>query len=329
MIQAQKPKLNSIYCFCPASTPKIVWPSDVTVSTIHGESFTDATVSPRFDITSYFSQLKTATYGRVFLYGDEVTSTQTILSELDVPPGTVFAATTQVQGKGRGENKWTSPLGALMFSFKCSLKLAERLPFLQYLVSLAVIETVKSKDKDLDVWIKWPNDIYTSKGVKIGGVLCQSSYRNDTRDFDICVGIGLNVSNKEPTTCLNDIASSRSSSSDEGKTEKPEVFSREWVLATFLNTFEFYVNEFEKKGFSPFQKLYLSRWLHSGQTVILGDQNQKVVIQGLMDNGYLRATDATETGIEYELHPDGNSFDFLKGLVISKVLKAPTKAEIK
>ena len=61
----------------------------------------------------------------------------------------------------------------------------ETLPFVQYLVSLAVVKAVEAIDDDADgasgrnglVGIKWPNDIY-AQHVKIGGILCQSDYCN-------------------------------------------------------------------------------------------------------------------------------------------------------
>ena len=51
----------------------------------------------------------------------------------------------------------------------------------------------------LDVRIKWPNDIYANE-LKIGGILCQSVYREGA--FHVIIGAGLNVNNAEPTTCL-------------------------------------------------------------------------------------------------------------------------------
>ena len=54
----------------------------------------------------------------------------------------------------------------------------------------------------LDVRIKWPNDIYTN-GMKIGGILCHSTYRSE--EFQVVVGVGLNLDNSQPTTCVNDI----------------------------------------------------------------------------------------------------------------------------
>ena len=53
--------------------------------------------------------------------------------------------------------------------------------------------------QSLDVRIKWPNDIYANK-LKIGGILCQSVYRDGA--FHVIIGAGLNVNNVEPTTCL-------------------------------------------------------------------------------------------------------------------------------
>jgi biotin--protein ligase len=50
------------------------------------------------------------------------------------------------------------------------------------------------------VRIKWPNDIYTGS-LKIGGILCQSAYRN--QEFQVVIGVGLNVSNRQPTTCVD------------------------------------------------------------------------------------------------------------------------------
>ncbi len=48
--------------------------------------------------------------------------------------------------------------------------------------------------------IKWPNDIYGHQ-LKIAGILCQSAYRN--QQFQVVIGIGLNLSNREPTTCVD------------------------------------------------------------------------------------------------------------------------------
>ena len=52
----------------------------------------------------------------------------------------------------------------------------------------------------MDVRIKWPNDIYGDR-LKIGGILCQSAYRDQA--FHVVIGAGINLSNREPTTCID------------------------------------------------------------------------------------------------------------------------------
>lgn len=39
--------------------------------------------------------------------------------------------------------------------------------------------------------------------MKIGGVLCHSTYRS--KEFQVVIGVGLNLDNSQPTTCVNDI----------------------------------------------------------------------------------------------------------------------------
>ena len=57
----------------------------------------------------------------------------------------------------------------------------------------------------MDISIKWPNDIYHHRNKKVGGIICQSHYNG--RVFDVTIGIGINISNKKPTICMDEIAS--------------------------------------------------------------------------------------------------------------------------
>lgn len=52
----------------------------------------------------------------------------------------------------------------------------------------------------MDVRIKWPNDVYGNH-LKIGGILCQSAYRDQA--FHVVIGAGINLFNRQPTTCIN------------------------------------------------------------------------------------------------------------------------------
>ena len=65
--------------------------------------------------------------------------------------------------------------------------------------------------------IKWPNDLY-SNSLKLGGILCHSVYRE--AKFHLVVGAGINVTNREPSICVQQIledaaAEERGSSSGE------------------------------------------------------------------------------------------------------------------
>ncbi|CAG8821614.1 25205_t:CDS:2, partial [Dentiscutata erythropus] len=96
----------------------------------------------------------------------------------------------QVQERGSGRNLWISPPRCLQFSIKTSLKDNPGfVVFIQYLLSLAVIKTVRTKQgyEDILLKLKWPNDIYAeifseestkSELVKIGSVLVNSNFVN-------------------------------------------------------------------------------------------------------------------------------------------------------
>jgi biotin-(acetyl-CoA carboxylase) ligase len=64
-----------------------------------------------------------------------------------LPTGFVFVATQQIQGRGRGSNSWISPPGCLQFSIVLRHPLNSSSPvvFIQYLLSLAVVEAVRTK----------------------------------------------------------------------------------------------------------------------------------------------------------------------------------------
>ena len=63
----------------------------------------------------------------------------------------------------------------------------------------------------------------------------------------------------------------------------------------------------------------MRQWLHTDQKVVLQEEGAEteVTVRGLTKTGYLLAVDAA--GARFELHPDGNSFDFFQGLVRKKL----------
>lgn len=96
------------------------------------------------------------------------------------------------------------------------------------------------------------------------------------------------------------------------------------LLAAFCNEFEPILRDFQKSGFhgTPLMDDYLRLWLHTGQKVSCTDpktgKTVSAVIEGLTEHGYLAARQVDPPKTLLELHPDGNSFDFFKGLLISR-----------
>ncbi|BDA42446.1 Biotin-protein ligase [Coccomyxa sp. Obi] len=282
--------------------------------------------STLFKPDTFFQHLTTRSQGSVLATASALPSTQTLLQDNPghFPHGTVCVADRQIKGKGRGQNTWESPEGCLMFSTSVHLSIqGQSLPFVQYVVSLAIVQAVQEeakkrlKDNVVDVRIKWPNDIYGQK-LKLGGILCQSAYRN--QQFHVVIGIGLNLSNRQPTTCIDALIEQKHRELNLEGSAQP--VKREVLLAGILNRLEELLDVLLSSGFEPLQKPYLDAWLHTSQKVILEEnqggnmQQVPLTIQGLTSNGYLKAHD--ELGEQYELHPDGNSLDFFKGLMRKK-----------
>ncbi|CAM0946677.1 unnamed protein product [Alopecurus aequalis] len=272
-----------------------------------------------FDAGAYMGALQARRFGRWMLWSPRMASTHDLVTQnfAKLPVGVVCVTDVQFKGRGRSKNVWESPPGCLMFSFTSQMNDARKLPLMQYVVCLAMTEAIKDLScakglPELDVRIKWPNDLYL-KGLKVGGILCTSSY--EPKFYNICTGIGLNVDNEKPTTCLN-------AALQELKTNSPRL-TREDILASFFNKFEALFEIFSNQGFQALEERYYNAWLHSGQRVVVQDAqegqsvNSVVTIQGLTPSGYLYAIG--EDGKSYELHPDGNSFDFFAGLVRRKM----------
>ncbi|XP_024967983.1 biotin--protein ligase 2-like isoform X2 [Cynara cardunculus var. scolymus] len=273
-----------------------------------------------FNIDTYMGSLMTTCFGRILLWSPRLPSTQDVVSlnYCEIPVGSVCIADVQFKGRGRSQNVWESPKGGLLFSFTIQMEDGRVVPLVQYIVCLAMTEAIKDLAllngiPPLDVRIKWPNDLYLD-GLKVGGILCTSTYRS--KKFNVSAGVGLNVDNDKPTTSLN--AALR-------KLTSGYRLRREDIASAFFNKFEYLFHILINQGFQPLEELYYKAWLHSGQRIVVQEKNEDqdllienvVTVQGLTPSGYLLAI--ADSGEMCELHPDGNSFDFFKGLVRRKL----------
>jgi BirA family biotin operon repressor/biotin-[acetyl-CoA-carboxylase] ligase len=111
--------------------------------------------------------------------------------------GTVILADEQFAGRGQIGNTWLSEADKnLTFSviYQTSFLLATEQFYLNIAVSLGIssaLSTIFLPDSDLDVKIKWPNDIYVGDR-KIAGILIENTISGIYLKHSV-IGIGLNV----------------------------------------------------------------------------------------------------------------------------------------
>ncbi|KAJ7594393.1 class II aaRS and biotin synthetase [Mycena floridula] len=304
----------------------------------------DPALIPLWDMDKYFDALhaarlsqscsidpQTSGIGEALLYGEIVTSTQTMLDKnprlmASLPSPFVSLASHQLNGRGRGNNVWISPAGCLQFSILLHLPLSSfpssKLVFIQYLFALAVVEACREDTilgpKGVQVRLKWPNDLYAVTGPnhgdkkKIGGILVNTSFSGGK--VAIIIGCGVNVLNPPPIFSLSQLDPSLE-------------LSMERTAATIFAKFEKMWTKFvqEKGSFDSFMDLYLERWLHSDELVTITTTTPPIAVRicGITpDHGLLRTLPestgwSTATGF-IDLQPDGNSFDLMAGLIKSK-----------
>jgi BirA family biotin operon repressor/biotin-[acetyl-CoA-carboxylase] ligase len=107
--------------------------------------------------------------------------------------GTTIVANHQTAGKGQRDNVWNSRPGeSLLMSIVLNPKLALDAQF-QFLaaVSVAIQTAIKSFDKDLNIKIKFPNDIIINDK-KAAGILIENNIRGNEW-LSAIVGVGINV----------------------------------------------------------------------------------------------------------------------------------------
>ncbi|KAA8650483.1 hypothetical protein EYZ11_007660 [Aspergillus tanneri] len=301
--------------------------------------------TPYFNHNAYYSNLRryqslskegASEFGSTLMYGEVVTSTNTVLEKnpkllRKLPQGFTLSATTQVAGRGRGSNIWVSPAGALIFStvLRHPMEKMQSAPvvFIQYLAAMAVVQGIKSYDEGFDsipVKLKWPNDVYAldpqqpekQQYTKICGILVNSQLSSN--EYVSVVGIGLNATNASPTTSLNALAARFVG-------PKAAPIGLEKLLARILTTLEELYTRFLYTGFDRgFEEMYYNDWLHMHQVVTLEEGGARARIKGITrDYGLLLAEelgwDDRPTGRIWQLQSDSNSFDFFRGLVKRKV----------
>ncbi|KAF4553669.1 Biotin-protein ligase-like protein [Elsinoe fawcettii] len=303
---------------------------------LHHAGVPESKETPYFNHNAFFANLEyigtriknsSQTFGQTLIYGEVVTSTNTLLEKnpslLDrLPQGATMTATTQVAGRGRGSNVWVSPPGSLMFStiirHPLALNTTAPVVFIQYLAALAIVSGIQSYDKGysaLPVRLKWPNDIYAldpahtnpSSVMTPTSPFSPSSTKPLTdaerKQFVKIGGILISTSytpNTPHYTLVCGIgintanAAPTTSLNQLAAAYKLPPFTHEKLLASILSQFEVLYERFSQTGFSgEIMRLYERQWLHSGQIVRL-EPEVKAGAQGgqyVSGAGYSAATE--------------------------------------
>eukprot|EP01138_Halocafeteria_seosinensis_P010442 gb/GECG01010660.1/.p1 GENE.gb/GECG01010660.1/~~gb/GECG01010660.1/.p1 ORF type:complete len:395 (+),score=41.76 gb/GECG01010660.1/:1-1185(+) len=284
-----------------------------------------------FDIQRYYDTLNTESFGRNLLFQSVSSSTQKMMQKYfpnGAPSGTIWVAEQQTHGIGRASNSWVSTPGCLMFSFSATFPTSHgaQLPLIQHLISVAAVaairelECVKSSGIANEIQIKWPNDVYANQKHKVGGIICSSQHNGDC--FTVLTGMGINVRNVDPYIGIADLVDQSSA----------DTLSPAELLARILNSLERRWQSFCRDGLDSFRDEYESMWLHSKQRVLsqagtTGSnrsdarrrslEEKQLTILHLSDTGSLLAKD--DSGQLYDVYPDGNTFDFMSGLIRRKI----------
>ena len=101
----------------------------------------------------------------------------------------LVVAEKQSAGRGRRGNAWDSPkIGNIYMSLRFAA--SDTVPALSLVTGLIVKKAIQEASKDINVLLKWPNDLILNQR-KAGGILVEIDQDNQINNF--IVGIGINI----------------------------------------------------------------------------------------------------------------------------------------
>ena len=187
--------------------------------------------------------------GRNVIWLETTTSVMDNIVKDSYVDGSVLIAMKQTSGRGKGANKWFSPVGGLYMAYK--LEKCYPIDFIKkfyYLNALAVVKTLETYG--LNPNVKWLNDVIVNNK-KISGILIEA-YTKGYKTNLLVVGIGVNVNIPKESfpEYLRNIATSM-------LIELGEKTPLKKVLETLLGEINYYLEEVHEKGW----KNILDEWV--------------------------------------------------------------------
>ncbi|GJQ61527.1 MAG: bifunctional ligase/repressor BirA [Melioribacteraceae bacterium] len=185
-----------------------------------------------FNHEDFYLKLDTDVIGRNFVEVDEIDSTNAFLLKTNDynQNGTVILADYQTAGRGRREREWISAKELnLTFSVLLNNNLDKVNVNLLILGSALAVAQALENLYQLNVELKWPNDVLV-KRKKICGILLESSAKGSKLD-KLVIGFGINVNQVNFPGKYNITPTSV-------KSEFKSTVERERLLAEILNNLE-------------------------------------------------------------------------------------------
>lgn len=189
------------------------------------------------------SRMQTSWAGRKVYYRKETLSTNLDaleLAEEGMEHGSLVVAQHQTEGKGRRGRSWDSPAGtsiAMSLLLKPEVE-SKKASMITLLMALSVADVLQ-KLTEVDIKIKWPNDILINKK-KVCGILTEMNIKEGS-DYQVVVGVGINVNQNELPEEIAPIATSL-------LMEKGQRYGRADIIVAIMDYFEYYYGVFSESG---------------------------------------------------------------------------------
>lgn len=200
-----------------------------------------------------------------------------------LPFGLTVLTFSQTNGRGQRGNTWHCGEGKnIAMSFytnSAELKLPN-LFYLNKICSLAVIDLVGHYASDVDLKIKWPNDVLLNEK-KIAGILVESSVQG--RNAHYTCGIGLNVNETDFPEAISSLATSIAEHTD-------VVLELKDVFEQFLKELNYYHRLLIIGNFAKIDALYNEHLLGLNRIreFIQEEKSFLATVKGISHEGMLR-----------------------------------------
>lgn len=200
--------------------------------------------------------------------------------------GRAIVADRQTSGRGRHGRRWLSP-PATNLLVSVALRPALSAADGWQLGAAAALAACTAVEPEIGLFVKWPNDLYTADGLKVGGILVETTLVTD-RITEAVIGLGLNV-NWRRSEMPPDVAARATSLSD----TLGRPLQRDRLLAKYLSALDAEIEKLER-GISPLHRLRERSWLDARTVrVDAGDEVIEGRAAGIADDGSLLIATAT------------------------------------